>query len=204
MLPWNNWFHCIGSTYGTWVRGDPRGWRARHHREHVEGDYKNPPPAGTYDALHARSKKLMKRKEILLDAAQRLVACREMGQALLYHDIELIDLSVGAAHFHLIARFTPLHTSENPVINIPALRGKIENVDLYEMLKRVARHYVGLAKRHSAKALSKSGLAAPGGIWGVRGLIKPVRDRQHQLNVVRYIRSHAKEAAAVWSIIRNQ
>src|SRR3954468_9029001 len=41
--PWNNWYHCMGNTYGTWLPGDPRGFRTRLHREHVEGDYRNPP-----------------------------------------------------------------------------------------------------------------------------------------------------------------
>ena len=41
MPAWNHWYHCTAHTYGTWLRGDPRGWRARHHREHVDGDYRN-------------------------------------------------------------------------------------------------------------------------------------------------------------------
>ena len=55
---WNNWFHCTGGTKGTWLRGDPRGWRARHHREHCEGDYKNPPPPGAHRELYELSKRL--------------------------------------------------------------------------------------------------------------------------------------------------
>ena len=43
---WHGWFHIIGNTYGTWVRGDPKGFRTLHHREHIEGDYKHPPPPG--------------------------------------------------------------------------------------------------------------------------------------------------------------
>ena len=42
-----NWFHIVLTTYGTWLPGDPRGFRTRHHRQHVEGDYKSP--------LHAKS-----------------------------------------------------------------------------------------------------------------------------------------------------
>jgi hypothetical protein len=33
----------MGHTYGTWLPGDPKGFRTRHHREHIEGDYKKPP-----------------------------------------------------------------------------------------------------------------------------------------------------------------
>ena len=31
-VPWNDWYHCNGNTYGTWLRGDPRGFRERRHR----------------------------------------------------------------------------------------------------------------------------------------------------------------------------
>jgi hypothetical protein len=44
MSAWRDWYHVTGSTYGAWLPGDPRGFRTRHHRQHVEGDYKDPPP----------------------------------------------------------------------------------------------------------------------------------------------------------------
>ncbi len=205
MLPWNNWFHCMGSTYGTWVRGDQRGWRARHHREHVDGDYKNPSPPGKYDEIFAHSKDLMNRDEVLLNRDQRVIACLEMGKTFLYHKIELIDLSVGAAHFHLLARFTPLNVDlyKNPGIRIPGLRD-ITKLNRYELLKRIARHYIGIAKKNSSRLLSDAGLVVPGGVWAVRGKIKAIRDREHQLNVVQYIRDHAKEGAALWSLLNKQ
>ena len=49
MQPWRHWYHCNGSTYGTWLPGDPRGWRSRNHRVHVPGDYRTPPPPGRFD-----------------------------------------------------------------------------------------------------------------------------------------------------------
>ena len=33
---WNGWYHVTGGTYGTWLRGDGRGWRDRKHRTHVD------------------------------------------------------------------------------------------------------------------------------------------------------------------------
>lgn len=140
----------------------------------------------------------MKRDEVLLDWDQRVIACREMGKTLVYHHVELIDLSVGAAHFHLLARFTPLGQTSG--IRIPGLKDPAK-ADRYELLKRTARHFVGTAKKNSARALSDAGLAAPGGVWAVRGQIKPIRDRAHQLNVAQYIRDHAAEGAAVWSAL---
>ena len=38
-FPWNDWYHVMCHTYGTWLPGDPKGFRTRHHREQVEGDY---------------------------------------------------------------------------------------------------------------------------------------------------------------------
>jgi len=35
--PWNDWYHVVSHVYGSWLRGDPRGWRSVNHREHVEG-----------------------------------------------------------------------------------------------------------------------------------------------------------------------
>jgi len=199
MIPWNNWFHCIGSTYGTWLRGDPRGWRARHHREHVDGDYRKPPASGEFDALLNWSVRAMKRAPVVLRKDHRVIACRGMGKAFGYHDVELIDLSVGATHFHLLARFTPLQEEASPGIRIPGLRDP-DTTDRYDVLKRTARHFVGIAKSRSARALSGAGLVPVGGVWAVRGSIQAVRNRAHQLNVARYIRGHAGQGAAVWSL----
>jgi hypothetical protein len=90
------------------LRGDPRGWRARHHREHVDGDYKAPPPKGRYDALHAESKRLMKRERVTLTPEQRAVACRVMVESLLYHKVEVLAVAVSAKHWHVLARFHEL------------------------------------------------------------------------------------------------
>jgi len=180
--PWNNWFHCTGSTFGTWLPGDPRGWRSREHRRHVAGDYKDPPPPGTYDELLAQSARSMKRKPVFITCPGRAAACREMARTLLRHDVELIDLAVGAIHWHLLARFTPLGDEADS-----------------EELKRTARRLVGIAKKNSSRMLTDSGLVPRGGAWAVRGGIHPIHDRPHQLRVVNYIREHAHDGAAIWS-----
>ncbi|QNN20740.1 hypothetical protein HED60_00150 [Planctomycetales bacterium ZRK34] len=46
------WWHLIFHTLGSWLHGDPRGFRSRDHRIHSSGDYKNPPPSGEHDKLH--------------------------------------------------------------------------------------------------------------------------------------------------------
>lgn len=82
MHPWNDWYHCMGHTYGTWLPGDPKGFRTRHHRIHVEGDYRNPPPNGKYDALHEAAKRAMRRAPVFLDREQRRRALDELVASL--------------------------------------------------------------------------------------------------------------------------
>ena len=145
--PWNRWFHCIGGTYGSWLPGGPRGFRTRHHREHVEGDYHNPPPAGIYESRHHCAEDSLRFDPVTLRPDDRAVVCRTMAAAPLAYGVELIDMSVGGQHFHALCRFP---------------------------------------------------------LWAKRAKFEPIRNRQHQLNVVGYIRDHACEGAVIWSQIRDQ
>jgi len=61
---------------------------------------------------------------------------------------------------------------------------------------------MGIAKWRSARDLTDAGLAKPGGVWAVRCGLKPIHDRRHQLYVAQYIRDHAAEGAAVWSLLK--
>ena len=107
LLPWRNWYHCMASTFGQWLPGDERGFRTRHHREHIEGDYKNPPPQGKYAGRLARSRRLMNRPPVWLPPAAREEACRRIAEALRHYGVEVVDLCVTATHFHVLARFSP-------------------------------------------------------------------------------------------------
>ena len=129
-VPWNNWSHCNGNTYGTRLRGDPRGFRERHHRIHVAGDYRHPPPQGRYDRLQARSQKLMKRAPIHLNPEQRAIALRAMVEKLQQDQIEVIAVAVDDHHFHVLAR-------------VPDHRPK---------------HWIGRAKMNASFILSDHGL----------------------------------------------
>src|SRR5262245_49122155 len=80
--PWNFWFHVGSNTKSTWLHGDARGFRTRHHREHIDGDYRNPPPHGKYDEKLQRSMSLLKNPPVVLTREQCLVVCRTMAQAL--------------------------------------------------------------------------------------------------------------------------
>ena len=168
--PWNDWYHCMGNTYGTWLPGDARGFRTRHHREHVEGHYKNPPPKGRYAERYRKSKELMKRDPIHLTPKQRARAVEEFVKSLQKRKVELIALSIDRIHFHLLARFPD----------------------------RRPRHWIGIAKKESSHDLKQEALAPVGGLWATRFECIPIADRAHQLEVVPYILKHKRKGAATW------
>ena len=167
--PWNDWYHVTANTFGTWLRGDPRGWRARHHREHVDGDYTNPPPKGTYDKLHEYSKRLMKRDPVRIRKELRQIVVDEMVARLRQEGLEVIVASFDHHHWHGLVRI-PDHN---------------------------VRHYVGLAKKHTSHLLRQLNLMPPGGIWAKRCKPIPIERRYHQLKVVKYILDHELRGAAI-------
>jgi len=93
-------YHVIWSTYGSWLPGDPRGFRTKHHRRHVDGDYRNPPPPGKYEALHARSKASLKGPAVVIPPALRATvgwACIERFDD---EQATVRAISVGGQHAH--------------------------------------------------------------------------------------------------------
>src|SRR5262245_5995446 len=162
------WYHVVATTYGAWLDGDPRGFRTRHHREHVEGDYRNPPPAGTYAAAEARSGELMPQDAVVLPEEMQAV----VGEAILKRLTELgaliACLAKAGQHVHILAKMP---------------YGK-------------PRVWVGLAKRHVWFVLREKGWK--GKLWGKRCKPTPVRTRVHQLNAFRYIVRHGAQGAWVW------
>src|SRR5688572_27376081 len=182
MEAWNGWLHCSGSTYGSWLRGDPRGWRSFLRREHCEGDYRNPPSPGQFEWMHEQSKRLMTRPGVTLSRAARKAACAKMVEALKFYKVEVLALCVGGRHWHVLARFPSMERSKSRGIAIPRL-----------WRNRTARHYMGIAKKESARALSREQLAPAGGVWAKGCGVKLVKDRRHQVRVFRYILEHAKQ-----------
>jgi hypothetical protein len=216
MAPWRNWYHCIGSTYGSWVRGDQRGWRARHHREHVEGDYKDPPPEGAYDAMRAHSHRLMKRERIILTSQQRQWACEALMEALLHYNVQVVDLAVSALHYHVLARFTAVAESGGvPGTGVPGrcatgVAGLCEAHYLKDGRDPVPRYVLGKAHSWCSRIVRQRMRQSPGtpvpgipagGLWATRPRVIPVVNRAHQIRVAGYIRDHIAQGAAVWSLM---
>lgn len=103
--PWHNWVHTVIGTYGSWLYGDPRGFRAWRHRQHVDGDYKHRPAEGTYDQLYEATQAAMKRGAVVLTADERELAADALVKKLADMELEWVTLAVAATHFHLLVRF---------------------------------------------------------------------------------------------------
>ena len=178
--PWNDWYHCMTNTYGTWLPGDPRGFRTRDHREHVQGDYKNPPPRGIYALLYERSKSLMKRPPIYLPAHLRAPILDLLIQSLLAQNLDVVATSLDDHHLHLLARFKD-HAPRRHLA--------------------IAKHFA-TAQAKAANLLTDLKLSRGDGIWSTGSKSLPIADRTHQLAVTKYILAHKNRGAATWSCVQ--
>ena len=171
VFAWHHWYHCMGNTYGTWLPGDPRGFRTERERRHVDGDYRNPPPRGKYEGLHRSMGESMNRGAVHLSVTLRAMARDEFLQSFAKWEIEVASISVGEIHFHVLARFA----DSDP------------------------RRYVGLAKKETTANMRRSGQVGWGGLWGQKCECVPIRDNGHFWNAFGYILDHEKQGSAVWS-----
>ena len=163
------WYHAIFTTYGTWLHGDPRGFRTRHHREHIEGDYKQPPPPGTYDKLATYSKSILKHPPVTLDDATRGIVGEAIVAYLACDGARLAELAVAATHVHLLAG----------------------------LAAKQHRKVLGDVKRHVWFVLRDRGESRR--IWAKGFKVVPIRDQKHWLSAQRYIAAHFDKEAWTWS-----
>ncbi len=163
-----SWYHLILTTYGTWLPGDPRGFRTRQHREHVEGDYKNPPARGEHGTLETTARKSLKQPPVQLSSAHQAIVGAALRERLEGLAALVVCVAVSSRHAHLLAKMP---------------RDEVSN-------------WTGAAKRHAWFVMRDNGWQ--GKLWGKRSKPVYVRDREHQLNVFRYIVEHESVGAWVW------
>jgi len=97
------WFHFWFSTYGTWLRGDERGFRDHDHRVHSSGDYRNPPPKDEHAGLRAWTRAHMHKDPVRLDAELRRRVCASIVTRLRTGGVELLVVAVMNDHVHGLA-----------------------------------------------------------------------------------------------------
>lgn len=118
----------------------------------------------------------MKRDPIRIDMALRQFIADAVAEKLQIDGIIVLVVSLTAKHLHVLAKF-PKH---NP------------------------RMQIGYAKKYATQQLKAHGLAVGfdlqigEGIWAKRSHAEPVRNRNHQLEVFKYVCDHVKEGAKIW------
>jgi hypothetical protein len=162
------WYHIILTTYGAWLYGDARGFRTRHHREHVEGDYKNPPPPGKYQDREEQSRKSLEHEPPRLSKSLRPVVGVAVKERLETLGATVVCVAVSGQHVHFLAKMIPSQV----------------------------RDWTGAVKRHAWFVLRERGWS--GKLWGKGRKTVPIKDRRQQLNAYQYILDHADEGAWTW------
>ena len=102
-VPPHKWFHVTLTTYGAWLPGDPRGFRTRHHREHVEGDYQSPPKED-YRWRRRHSQALQKLPTVTFAPAHRRVVRDALLKQLHAFQLDVTIVAVAGRHAHLLCK----------------------------------------------------------------------------------------------------
>ena len=105
------WFHVVLTTYGTWLPGDPRGFRTRHHRRHVEGDYKSP-PVEDYSAKLNYSLSVLKQTPVYVNEGLQQVLGLAIVERLRQLGAFVLVAGVVETHVHLLAKM-PEHLTRD-------------------------------------------------------------------------------------------
>jgi hypothetical protein len=161
------WYHVILTTYGAWLDGDPRGFRTRRHKKHIEGDYTAPPPDAYMRRLR-RSHELLKHEPVGLSPRWQPIVGTAVRDRLFELEIRVLAIAVAERHVHVQMR-APFGT---------------------------AKRYAGFAKRHAWHVVRNDGWT--GKLWAKGSKPVPIRTRNHQLRVFRYILRHRCQGAWVW------
>lgn len=104
------WFHVTLGTYGSWLPGDPRGFRTRRHRMDVEGDYRNPPPTGKFDDVPARSRRRMKHESTSIPREWRPVLVDAFRENLEAQGSIVACIAMASRHAHILSKLPPSQT----------------------------------------------------------------------------------------------
>jgi len=187
---WRGWFHVVGSTYGAWLPGDERGFRTRHHREHVQGDYKNR-PTGSREHLHEHARASMKGDAVVFPREVRSAVSDYLIEALDHHNIEFAALCVAATHFHVLIRFPP---SPPPPGGGTVGGGNVGGANLKVVVGRLKSWVTYRMKQDHADAVPPAGA---GGLWGKGMKVVPINDEGHFGAVRGYIGKHQGQGAEV-------
>lgn len=101
------WFHVQWGTYGSWLPGDPRGFRNRDHRVHSSGNYKSPPPEGEHAGLRRYARMVQREDAVVFTSELRAMAGEAIVEKAADVPIPMAALAVCAKHVHALLKLDP-------------------------------------------------------------------------------------------------
>lgn len=168
--PGFSWYHVMWHTYGTWLPGDPRGFRNRDHRIHSSGDYKNPPPEGEHEGLHRYAKRVSKDEVVLRTPSLRKEVCEALLETIRSYSFRAIALTVCRVHIHL-------------VIELPSDQDAFD-----EAMTNIKTRSSGRVKNKPASRL-----------WARRWKPVLIEDAKHREDEVVYVRDKQGRSNCAWT-----
>jgi REP element-mobilizing transposase RayT len=166
--PGKRWRHIIVNTRNSWLHGDERGFRDRHHRTHSSGDYNRPPTSHEHEGLRDYFER--RAGEIVeIPVEQRPVVGSAICQNLTSRGHRLAVVSVSKLHAHVV----------------------VELPDDVTEIKRI----IGWAKQKSSRAVPE---ILPGAIWSAGETYKAIDTVQHCRAAVKYVWDQRLQGAWVW------
>ncbi|HVS71810.1 MAG TPA: hypothetical protein VHQ47_11190 [Phycisphaerae bacterium] len=105
IIGWRHWYHLTLGTYGHWLPGDPRSWRERHHRRHVPGSHRHPPPpSDRAQRLHEYARGRMTRPPFAFAPDDLATIGSHLLDSLRIQQAPIAAISVAKEHCHLLVR----------------------------------------------------------------------------------------------------
>lgn len=167
--PWIPLAPRPNQTYCSWLKGDERGFRAKHHEIHSSGNYKNPPPKSEHEGLRHYFAHL-KKKEIRIEMRERPIIGRAILNALREHGIKVLAIAVAKVHAHIVP-------------------------ELPDDMKRI-RAIIGDVKRKSSRAVKDT---MPGKVWSRGEHAERVVTKDHLICAWEYVLFDQGATAWTWS-----
>ena len=133
--PGMHWRHCVIGTLNSWLPGDPRGFRAKDHKIHSSGDYKNPPPEGEHAGLHEYSKSISGDPVIIPPDLRELVG-QKILEKLRKLDYQVLAIAVGGMHCHFLAELP------ESIAEVRQIVGQCKTVSSHAEHQRNTFHYI--------------------------------------------------------------
>lgn len=168
MRPDLAWYHVIWNTLGSWLPGDPRGFRNRNHRIHSSGDYRDPPPRDEHEML-LRYNQSHSRSAVHLPKELRPPVLEAILDALADRDCSAATVSISAEHVHALVALPPDYKEAKAVV-------------------RAMKTVSSLAIREQM----------PGSIWSRGRTLKRVVTMAHWKATREYIASKQEPGAYTW------